>query len=390
MSRGWLQRLVPRGATRRRLFVLADIALLLVAAVVDLVLWGFDPALRISPGSVPIPAVLITTVITFGAQLWRRRYPWPCYAIAWAYAVGWSLLIPYQPFTALLIALYAVARRRALGQAVLALLGVVPVIAAATFSTASWHPTDTAGVLVSVLVWCVLYGMVWTIARFAWSATRAAELRETARAAEAALALSDERLRLARELHDIVAHSVTGIVLQAAGVRRNPAVGEDQLRGSLELIERTGTQAMRELRRLLGLLRTPEGDRPGASLAELDQLVELTEACQIQVRVHESGEPRQLAPELDHVAFRVVQESLANVIKHGGPGSTVELGLDWEPAQLSVDVRNQPGDGPTVGLPTENSGLGLRGLRERLQAAGGELVAGPDGSGFRVSARLPG
>jgi signal transduction histidine kinase len=390
MSRGWLQRLVPRGATRRRLFVLADVALLLVAAVVDLVLWGFDPALRISPGSVPIPAVLITTVITFGAQLWRRRYPWPCYAIAWAYAVGWSLLIPYQPFTALLIALYAVARRRALGQAVLALLGVVPVIAAATFSTASWHPTDAAGVLVSVLVWCVLYGMVWTIARFAWSATRAAELRETARAAEAALALSDERLRLARELHDIVAHSVTGIVLQAAGVRRNPAVGEDQLRGSLELIERTGTQAMRELRRLLGLLRTPEGDRPGASLAELGQLVELTEACQIQVRVHESGEPRQLAPELDHVAFRVVQESLANVIKHGGPGSTVELGLDWEPAQFSVDVRNQPGDGPTAGLPTENSGLGLRGLRERLQAAGGELVAGPDGSGFRVSARLPG
>jgi signal transduction histidine kinase len=232
--------------------------------------------------------------------------------------------------------------------------------------------------------------MVWTIARFAWAATRAAELREATRAAEAALALADERLRLARELHDIVAHSVTGIVLQAAGARRNRAAGEDQLRGSLELIERTGTQAMRELRRLLGLLRTPEGDRPGASLAELGQLVELTEACQITVHVHESGEPRQLAPELDHVAFRVVQESLANVIKHGGRGSTVDVTLAWAPTALHVDVVDQPGEGPADGLPTENSGLGLKGLAERLAAAGGDLSARPDGTGFRVSARLSG
>jgi signal transduction histidine kinase len=147
---------------------------------------------------------------------------------------------------------------------------------------------------------------------------------------------------------------------------------------------------MRELRRLLGLLRAPEGERPGASLAELGQLIELTEACQITVAVHESGPPRQLAPELDHVAFRVVQESLANVIKHGGRGSTVELALGWEPSALHIDVVNRPGEGPAGGLPTENSGLGLKGLAERLAAAGGELSAGPDDTGFRVTARLPG
>ena len=129
---------------------------------------------------------------------------------------------------------------------------------------------------------------------------------------------------------------MTGIVLQAAGVRRNATLGEDQLRGSLELIERTGTSAMRELRRLLGLLRTPEGDRPGASLAELSQLVELTEACQIAVQVEETGEHRQLPPELDHVAFRVVQESLANVIKHGGRGSPSTSRLAGSPPGWST------------------------------------------------------
>ena len=373
------------------MFSVADAALLIVAAVVDLALWGFHPEVRDSGLRFPIPVVIITTVLVFGSLLFRRRYPWPCYAIAWSYSISWSLVLPYyQPFMALLIALYAVARRRGLRQAVAALLAVIPVIAIASYNTATLNPKGETGIAVTVLVWCVLYGMVWTIARFAWAAARTAELREARRAAEAALAVADERLRLARELHDIVAHSVTGIVLQAAGARRNRAAGEDQLRGSLELIERTGTQAMRELRRLLGLLRAPEGERPGASLAELGQLIELTEACQITVAVHESGPPRQLAPELDHVAFRVVQESLANVIKHGGRGSTVELALGWEPSALHIDVVNRPGEGPAGGLPTENSGLGLKGLAERLAAAGGELSAGPDDTGFRVTARLPG
>ena len=385
---------MPPGLRRSRLLLAADIALLVVAAAVDLALWGLDSQLRESTRSVPIAVVLVSTVLVFGSLLFRRRHPWPCYAIAWAYSVGWSLAMPwYQPFMALLIALYAVARRRDLPQAVGALAGLVPVIAIATYNTATLNPRGDTGTAVTVLVWCVLYGMVWTIARFAWSAARTAELREAKRMAEAELAVADERLRLARELHDIVAHSVTGIVLQAAGVRRNAALGEDQLRGSLELIERTGTSAMRELRRLLGLLRTPEGDRPGASLTELGQLVELTEACQIVVHVDETGEPRQLAPELDHVAFRVVQESLANVIKHGGRGSQVQVTLGWQPAELTVDVRNSPGEGPADGLPTEHSGLGLRGLGERLQAAGGDLLSGPDGpdgSGFRVTAHLPG
>ncbi len=388
---GRLRLLIPRDALRRRLFVAADVGLLLVAAVVDLALWGFHPELRGSTIQVPVPVVLATTVVVFASLLLRRRYPWPCFAVAWTYSVVWSLIMPlYQPFTALLIGLYAVSRRRDRPQAIGALIAVVPVIAIASSNTATYNPTGDVGVVVTVLVWCVLYGMVWTIARFAWAGERAAELREARRAAEAALAVADERLRLARELHDIVAHSVTGIVLQAAGVRRNSLLGEDQLRGSLELIERTGTQAMRELRRLLGLLRTPDGERPGASLAELGQLVELTEACQIAVRVRESGEARQLSPELDHVAFRVIQESLANVIKHGGAGSNVDVMLAWEPEALRVDVINQPGEGPPEGLPTEHSGLGLRGLKERLRAAGGELDAGPDPAGFRVMAHLPG
>ena len=382
---------MPRGLGRRRLLLAADISLLLAAAAVDLALWGFHSQVRGGSDSLPVPVVLTSTVIVFAALLFRRRRVWLCYGIAWAYSVGWSLAIPYyQPFMALLIALYAVARYRDLRQAVVALLGLIPVIAIATYNTAVLSPRGEVGVVVPALVWCVLYGMIWTIARFAWSAARTAELREAKRVAEAELAVADERLRLARELHDIVAHSVTGIVLQAAGVRRNATLGEDQLRGSLELIERTGTSAMRELRRLLGLLRTPEGDRPGASLAELSQLVELTEACQIAVQVEETGEHRQLTPELDHVAFRVVQESLANVIKHGGRGSQVAVALGWEPGRLTVDVRNTPGEGPADGLPTEHSGLGLRGLAERLQAAGGDLDCGPDGSGFRVTAHLPG
>ena len=104
------------------------------------------------------------------ALLFRRRWVWLCYGIAWAYSVGWSLAIPYyQPFTALLIALYAVARHRDLRQAVVALLGLIPVIAIATYNTAVLSPRGEVGVVVPVLVWCVLYGMIWTIARFAWA-----------------------------------------------------------------------------------------------------------------------------------------------------------------------------------------------------------------------------
>jgi signal transduction histidine kinase len=195
----------------------------------------------------------------------------------------------------------------------------------------------------------------------------------------------EERLRIARELHDSLTHSISVIQVQA-GV----AVHLARKRGAevpppLLAIQEAGADAARELRTTLGVLRSPEdGDRSG--LGQLESLTGRARAAGLPVTVTVTGAERLLPAAVDQAAYRIVQEALTNVSRHAGPARAT-VHLHYTPAALAIQVDD---DGASDGTPPAGPGLGLIGMRERVTALGGRLDAGPrEGGGFRVRAELP-
>jgi signal transduction histidine kinase len=240
-------------------------------------------------------------------------------------------------------------------------------------------------------------GDVWSGAFFlilavgAWLAGMAVRgRREAAGLAEAAAtARTDERSRMARELHDIVSHNLSVVVLQAAGARAQ-ADGDE---ATLEKIERSGREALVEMRRLLGVLRedgsegSPLTPQPG--LAQLPGLVERVRAAGVAVDLDLDPEAAVLEPALDLSVYRIVQESLTNALKHGGPDARVTVRIHCDQQRLSVSIADD-GAGQATNGAAEGGGHGLAGMRERVAVLGGELRAGPQPTGgFVVSASLP-
>jgi signal transduction histidine kinase len=232
------------------------------------------------------------------------------------------------------------------------------------------------------------------------AALRAEEERE----AQAARAVADERRRIAREMHDVVAHSVSVMVVQAGGARRILERDPDRAAEAARLIERTGRGALLEMRRLLGVLGTadePAAMAPQPTLDELSGLVERAKAAGLPVTFAVEGEPRPLPAGAEAAVFRVVQEALTNALKHAGSAPTDVL-LRWAPDALEVVVADRgpapaaasrPGGVPSGGPPSPSlpsGGHGIVGMRERVRVYGGSLSAlpRPDG-GFVVRARLP-
>jgi signal transduction histidine kinase len=207
-------------------------------------------------------------------------------------------------------------------------------------------------------------------------------------------AVSVERLRIARELHDIVAHAVTIMVLHAAGAQRVVRTNPDRAVESLATIEGAGQQAMGELRRLLALLRDSEDAAarseslvPG--LAQVERILGAARLSGVAATLEVTGEPGALDASVDLAAYRLLQEAITNVTKHRGAGARVAVSIEWEPEKVTVSVED---DG--IGVRNESAqspgGHGLVGLRERVAIAGGEFSAGPtEVGGFRVAARLP-
>ncbi len=329
----------------------------------------------------------------------------------WVFSLLGLVLPDYEPFAGLLVALYFVARTCPWRAAVAALFACsVPIIVntANVVMTKPDSNLDHLGLSLFIgSAWVAMYVGVWLVGRKHRAGIKAAAADAQARAQEEAeAALRDERLRLARELHDIVAHSVSAIVLQAAGAKAlaaaAPQAGEagerdERVAGALEAIESTGVQTMRELHRLLGLLRAAAGDSQAAgdpsesSLAYLDRLIEVTRRSGIDVELDTLGEPRPLDPSVDLSAYRMIQESLANVMKHAGRGARAEITLAWHPEILDVTVRSVSGTPPDGVRPPviASSGLGLRGLRERIEAVGGRFDAGVIAGGYLTHAHLP-
>jgi signal transduction histidine kinase len=212
----------------------------------------------------------------------------------------------------------------------------------------------------------------------------------------AAEAVAQERLRIARELHDVVAHAISVMVLQARGGRRKLPGDADETRIALDAIEAAGEQALAEMRLLLGMLRD-DGEGPSLapqpSLTRIDDLLSRLRGSGLPVELHVEGDPIALPPGVDVSAYRIVQEALTNTLKHAGPThATVTVRYTATEVELEVvDSGTGAGDRAGAGAGTgKGTGNGLTGIRERVAVYGGQLSSGREpGGGYAVRARLP-
>jgi signal transduction histidine kinase len=212
--------------------------------------------------------------------------------------------------------------------------------------------------------------------------------------AEAAQRVAEERLRIARDLHDTVAHSMATITVQAGSALHLLGDGDENLRSTLTAIRETSKEALGEMRATLGQLRqgTP-GDDPQVRTGGLDRLPALRDAVTAAgapVTVEVAGEQRPLPPAVDQVAYRILQESLTNVLRHAGQAARATVWLGFEPGALAIRVCDDGGTEPGAVARPAAGGHGLTGMAERAATVGGQVTAGPrTGGGFEVTARLP-
>src|SRR5438874_4328892 len=256
------------------------------------------------------------------------------------------------------------------------------------------HDDPNAGVSNFVFI-CLVDAIAWTIGLLVGHKFHEADLaRERALTAErnreerARLAVSDERARIARELHDVVGHSVSVMTVQASAVRRLLREHQEKEREALEVVEQTGREALAELRRMVGVLRRPEEApalAPQPSLQHLDRLVEHAREAGLPVELRLEGTPEPLPSGVDRTAYRLVQEGLTNALKHAH-AQRAEVVVRYGDGYVELAVSD---DGRGIGSG-DGGGHGLVGMRERVSVYGGELEAGPRAEGgYRLRARLP-
>ncbi|MBN6055939.1 sensor histidine kinase [Nonomuraea sp. RK-328] len=331
--------------------------------------------------------------------LWQRRRPLETFAAVSLVSFGqWALgFNPVPANLSVLVALWSVAYgcafRWALAAGLIAELGVYLVLV-------HWHAVSFSmffsGSIFVVTTWLTgLYAN--TRRRFLEGLEERAERAERERDQQARLAATAERTRIARELHDVVAHNVSVMVVQADGagymIDRDP----EQVRQAVRNISRTGRDALAEMRRLVGVLRADREDggagEEGATGTDytpqpgLGQLEELVRGAGVPARLRVTGPPCDLPEGQQLAVYRVIQEALTNALKHGGPGVRALVELTYGRAELVVRVTD---DGRGAAAPRSHDGHGLVGMRERVGMYGGAVSAEPrPAGGFEVLARLP-
>lgn len=335
---------------------------------------------------------------------WREEAPVAVFATQWVLSVAaWPFMSHYIPVAGITVALYTVSVYRDRGVALLALAAsFVPIGLDLAAELRLPHPGyDAYEVFFTNGVLLVLAaGWAWVLGRVTQANLRRVhELEREREATREAEVLAAERRRIARELHDIVSHAVTVIVLQAAGAARVAKTDLTQAIRSLTHIEAAGKQAMTELRRLLGVLEdsSPASDstgvnefKPQPGLADLPELLASLRDAGMPVTVHREGTPAELDPSIDLTAYRIVQEGLVNVLKHAGKDANPQLRLIWEPQSLHIQIDNDITVMKTHRATPLCGGRGLVGLRERAHAAGGTLHSGPHPQGgYRLTATIP-
>ncbi|MDI6101540.1 sensor histidine kinase [Actinoplanes sp. NEAU-A12] len=266
-------------------------------------------------------------------------------------------------------------------------------------------PSDTATTPGGPAAWAFLLGVLLVVVLASWGLARLRQVRlayfdlleERARRAEAdregraRVTVIQERARIAREMHDIVAHSLAVIVTQAQGGELVAAKSPERAAIALGTIATTGRLALADMRRLLGVLRAEgpgsTGSGPQPTLADLPQLLDQVRAAGLTVRRTDDGTPRPVGSATELTAYRLVQESLTNTLRHAGSSACADLRLTWSAHELIVTVGD---DGRGATTPGNTAGHGLIGMRERVAVLDGKLTAGPKpGGGFEVRAVLP-
>lgn len=372
-----------------------------IAVLVGLPLFAWSWfVLLAGPG--PAPLALAGALLTQTAMAWRRTAPLPSFGAvsagcaAMLAGVEGLLLAPsLLTFPWSLYAVCAHGRGRAAGWG----LAVAVLGSAAVGARFRLNPREAAGLPPAyVFVFLLAVGLVaWSLGL--WRRTQRAylgSLEERARRAEAdreqraRQAVADERARIAREIHDVVSHSLSVVISQAQGgmyaVRADPGRAE----GILATIAGAGRHALTDMRGLLGVLRAetplePDHRDSQPTLQELPELLAGTRAAGLEVGFEQDGAERGLSPAAELAVYRLVQESLTNTLRHAGAGSRARVSLSWGAAELAVRVEDD-GPGGTAG----GAGHGLVGMRERFLAFGGTVAVGPaGGGGFLVSGRLP-
>jgi signal transduction histidine kinase len=328
--------------------------------------------------------------------LWRRRRPVVAFYVM--FAAGFLLAVvgglsdqpPMQTWLVGLIGFYSVAahatpRRAAIAGAVVGAV-VVAGDAADLLSGSAAFDEVVPGWFLLAAAWGLGYALRGRQLQASALAERADRL-ERERVAQARAAVAAERGRMARELHDVVAHSLSVIVVQAQAAERVLDGEQPSAREALASIDSTGRQALVEMRRLVGILRDdPElALAPQPGLGQLSVLLEQVREAGLSVALAVEGEPRPLAPGVDLSAYRIVQEALTNALKHAGP-ARAWVAVRYRAADVELEVTDD-GHGPLDG---HGGGHGLLGMRERVALYGGVLESGArNGRGFRVRARLP-
>lgn len=331
--------------------------------------------------------LVVSTALAHVAAVLLRRRPLAALGLLLAAAVLACVPlgvaeIPLAQFLAVDAALYFIAAGRARRTGILALLGALTVLAGyLTVRVLAGWPAGTSAEL-AVAMTAVI---AWLVGH---SVRQAREHAETLAATATAQAVAAERLRLSRELHDTVAHSIGVIALQAGAARRVIDTQPGRAGQALGVIETVGRETLSGLRRMLGAMR--HGDQspsldPAPGLSDLDQLVATTTDAGVHVEVRRLGERRPLPPEIDVSAYRIIQEAITNVVRHAGT-SRCQVSIDYRDDELAVEVLDG-GRGPR--RPPEG-GFGLVGMRERVNLLQGSFSAAPRAEGgFRVTARLP-
>jgi signal transduction histidine kinase len=373
----------------------AVLALVFVAWT-QLDLWGHAPAaLHVVGGRGVLALLLVLAMLPLAL---RRRAPATMLLIAAASLAVAAVVVrdsaggvPVEVFIAMLVAFYSVGahcddrRPPVVGALALVVIAATDLARPGFFN--GGHSARPAAWLAFAIAWLVGRDMRRRRDRVADLESRAEQL-EREREEKAQLAVSEERARIARELHDIVAHGVSVIVAQA---RAGPHLTDDPERanGAFRAIESSGREALVELRRLLGILRSDDrqlaiGPQPG--LTSLTSLVEQVRASGLPVELRLKGEPVHLPAGVDLSAYRIVQEALTNVVKHAH-ATSAEVEIRYRPDALELAIVD---DGRGAAVSANGTGHGLIGMRERVALYGGKLDAGRrDGGGYSVRARLP-
>ena len=354
----------------------------------------FSRASAMGAREVGVPWLLLLSAALIVPLTWRRDHPREVFAVVSAVSfVQWLLGVIVLPANiAVLVALYNVVARSTL-------LWALAAGAVAEF-----------GLLLAMLRWSLEAGRAWvsssafivavwlagiytnTRRRYVESLVERAERAERERDQQARIAAAAERARIARELHDVVAHNVSVMVVQADGAGYAIDSDPEQARRAMQAISATGRQALAEMRRLVGVLRHDAGSpaeeyAPQPGVAQLGDLIKQVRDSGLPTEFTVSGTARSL-PEGEQLAvYRIVQEALTNALKHGGPGTRAWVEVTYGRREIELRISD---DGRGAAAPRMVGGHGLIGMRERAAMYGGSVEAAPRmGGGFRVVARIP-